>query len=88
MSYKVGIKGQIVIEKHIRERLGVQPGWQALQTLVDDHIEIYFVPPEHNRSLAGSLAKHIKGTLPTNEAFRKAKASAWAKNSKDQESHS
>jgi AbrB family looped-hinge helix DNA binding protein len=85
MSYKVGTKGQIVIEKYIREQLGVQPGWQALQMLVDDHLEIYFVPPEHDRSLAGSLAKHIKGSLPTNEALRKARANAWAKAGKERE---
>lgn len=85
MSHKVGTKGQIVIEKHIREQLGVQPGWQVLQTLVDDHIEIYFAPPEHDRSLAGSLAKHIKNTAPTEEALRKAKDSAWVKASKHQE---
>jgi AbrB family looped-hinge helix DNA binding protein len=85
MSHKVGTKGQIVIEKHIREQLGVQPGWQALQTLVDDHIEIYFVPPEHHRSLGGNLAKYIKDRAPTDEALRKAKMKAWAKASKNQE---
>jgi hypothetical protein len=26
-----------------------------VQRLVDDHVEIYFVPPEHNRSLLGIL---------------------------------
>jgi AbrB family looped-hinge helix DNA binding protein len=87
MNYKVGTKGQIVIEKDIRDKLGVQPGWQALQMLVDDHVEIYFVPPEHNRSLAGSLANHIKGSLPINETLRKAKANAWAKASQEQEKH-
>lgn len=51
MNHKVGQKGQIVIEKRIRDKLGVKPGWQALQLLVGDHVEVYFVPPEHNRSL-------------------------------------
>jgi AbrB family looped-hinge helix DNA binding protein len=58
MAAKVGTKGQVVIEKAIRDRLGIEPGWIALQRLVDDHIEIHFIPPEHNRSLAGCLAPY------------------------------
>jgi AbrB family looped-hinge helix DNA binding protein len=77
MSNTVGVKGQVVIEKALREKLGVKPGWQALQLLVDDHIEIYFVPPEHTTSLAGRLAKYAKGTLATPEDLRKARAKAW-----------
>ena len=42
MANKVGTKGQIVIDKRIRDSLGIEPGWIALQTLVDDHVEIYF----------------------------------------------
>ena len=60
MSYIVGKKGQIVISKEIRDLLGVQPGWTALQKLVDDHVEVYFIPPAHNRSLKGSLSKYLK----------------------------
>ena len=51
MANKVGTKGQVVIDKQIRDRLGIGPGWMALQRLVDDHVEIYFIEPEHNRSL-------------------------------------
>jgi hypothetical protein len=29
MSSKVGTEGQVVIEKRIRDGLGVKPGWQA-----------------------------------------------------------
>jgi bifunctional DNA-binding transcriptional regulator/antitoxin component of YhaV-PrlF toxin-antitoxin module len=49
-----------VIPKEIRDRLGVKPGWQALQLVVGDHLEVYFVPPPHNRSLAGCLAPYLK----------------------------
>ena len=63
MANIVGRKGQVVINKEIRERLGIQPGWLALQRLADDHVEIYFVPPEHNRSLMGSLSKYIEPKL-------------------------
>ena len=48
MRYLVGPKGQVVIAKDIRQQLGVKPGWQTLQRLVDDHLEVYFIPPEHS----------------------------------------
>ena len=59
MAYSVGQKGQVVIAKEIRDRLGIEPGWVSIQTLVGDHVEIYFLPPPHNRSLKGSLSKYI-----------------------------
>ena len=30
MAELIGPEGQVVIEQEIRERLGVEPGWQAL----------------------------------------------------------
>lgn len=79
MAAKVGTKGQMVIAKEIRDRLGVKPGWLALQRLVDDHLEVYFIPPEHNRSLKGVLAPYIHTTLlDTEEAWDKAREAAWA----------
>lgn len=78
MSSTVGTKGQIVISKDIREQLGIQPGWMALQRVVDDHVEIYFVPPEHNLSLKGSLAKHTSIRVPTGEDWSEAREIAWA----------
>lgn len=56
MAHLVGEKGQVVIEKPLRETLGVQPGFVTLQTVVGDHLEIRFFPPEHRRSLRGRLA--------------------------------
>jgi bifunctional DNA-binding transcriptional regulator/antitoxin component of YhaV-PrlF toxin-antitoxin module len=62
MSTIVGTKGQVVIEKRIREDLGVQPGSIALQRRIDDRVEIRFLPPEHNRSLLGILSTEIRGS--------------------------
>lgn len=45
MSTQVGAAGQILIEQEIRDRLGVQPGWEVVQILRDGHLEIYFLPP-------------------------------------------
>lgn len=61
MSSVVGTKGQIVIEKRIRQALGIQAGYVAVQRLVGDHVEIFFFPPEHRRSLRGFLAPFIQG---------------------------
>ncbi len=77
MNHAVGPKGQVVIKKEIRDRLGVKPGWRALQMLAGDHVEIYFVPAPHHRSLAGSLAEHVKRTFPSEAALREAREEAW-----------
>lgn len=69
MAHTIGTKGQVVIEKAIRDRLGVGPGWNAVQRLVDDHVEFRFIPPTHNRSLAGCLRHLIDPAVrtPTDE---------------------
>ena len=77
MRGTVGPKGQIVISKVIRDKLQVKPGWLALQRLVDDHVEVYFLPPDSKRSLKGSLAKHIKVRVAPGKAWREAKRTAW-----------
>jgi len=69
----------VVIAKEIRERLGVEPGWMALQRLVGDHVEVYFVPPEHRKSLKGSLAAHLKVRIPPGEEWDRAREAAWNK---------
>ncbi len=56
----VGAKYQMVIEREARERLGIQPGWEAVQMVVGDCLEVRFLPPEHGRSLAGSLRRYAK----------------------------
>jgi AbrB family looped-hinge helix DNA binding protein len=72
----VGTKGQIVIEKEIREKLGLEPGWLSVQRLVDGHVELYFVPPEHARSLKGILAPHSDRHVRPEE-WDRAREAAW-----------
>lgn len=78
MATKVGTKGQIVIEDPIREALGIEPGYMAVQTLVGDHVEIRFFPPDHQRSLKGVLAKYVRRSAGPEE-WPKLREEAWAK---------
>lgn len=77
MSGIVGSKGQVVIEKSIRDRLGVETGARAVQKLVDDHVEIYFVPSPSVKSLKGILKPHIESSYKTEEELRSAVESIW-----------
>ena len=76
MANKVGPKGQVVISKPTRDRLGILPGWEALETVVGDHVELRFVPPPHDRSLQGSLAGSVR-RVPSSSS--RAREAAWAR---------
>ncbi len=73
----IGKRGQIVIEKSIRDTLGLKPGYIAIQHLVDDHIEVFFYPPEHEKSLRGILAHHVNRSKPMGD-WSQAREEAWA----------
>ena len=77
MAHVVGQKGQVVISKEIRDKLGVEPGWMAVQSVVDGHLEIHFFPPEHNRSLLGCLAAYTDVVVQPGEEWDKAREKAW-----------
>ena len=76
MSTVVGTKGQVTIEKGIRDTLGVQPGWRAIQALDGDQVVIRFRPPQHRRSLLGILGGADVPRLD-GEAFQEAVERAW-----------
>jgi AbrB family looped-hinge helix DNA binding protein len=79
--YKVGTKGQVVIDKRLRDKLGIGPGWIVLQRLVDDHVEFRFLPPEPKDSLYGILAPYTNISISPeewHEAKEKALADAFA----------
>ena len=50
---------------------------------MNDHVKVYFLPPKHNRSLAGSLSSYVTKSLPTAEALPKAREAAWAESIKE-----
>lgn len=55
----VGDNGEVVIDGKLREELGIGPGWFALQKVVDGHLEVEFLPPDHNDSPAGIAAGYV-----------------------------
>lgn len=82
MALIVGSKGQVVISKEIRDQLGVKPGWIALERLAGDHIEVYFIPPEHRESLKASLLPHVKVHIAPGKEWNEARNSAWGEEAK------
>lgn len=59
MPSRVGERGQITVEKAIREELAVYAGDEAVQWVEDGHLVVAFVPGPHRRSLAGRLAGNV-----------------------------
>lgn len=59
MSSRVGERGQVTIEKRIREELGVYAGDEAVQRVEGGRVVIEFVPGPHRRSLAAALRAKV-----------------------------
>lgn len=76
MVTRVGERGQITLEKAIREELGVYPGDGAVQRIEDGRVVIDFVPGPHLRSLAGSLKDAVR-KWPTDESWPALRRAAW-----------
>ena len=77
MSSRVGDRGQITIEKAIREELAIYAGDETVQRVEDGRIVIEVVPGRHRRSSAGSLRNKIART-PQDESWPALRDAAWA----------
>lgn len=51
-------KGQIILPKEIREKLGIKPGMALSVKMVDDHAEIRPLPSDPIEFLTGILKDH------------------------------
>jgi AbrB family looped-hinge helix DNA binding protein len=76
MTSRVGERGQITIEKTIREELEIYAGDETIQRVEDGRIVIEVVPGRHRRSLAGSLRDKV-GRKPTDETWEALREAAW-----------
>lgn len=66
---KLSSKGQIVIPKNIRDKLGLKPKKPVILELVKDHAEIR-PAPDVIRELKGVLKKHPSATQALIEEHR------------------
>ena len=76
MASRVGERGQITIEKAIREELAIYAGDEAVQRIEDGRIVIEVIPGRHRRSMAGSLREKI-GRTPADESWEALRKAAW-----------
>ena len=53
---KASAKGQVVIPKKVRDKLGIVPGSQMVIRVVGDHAELRPLPDDPISSLRGSIA--------------------------------
>jgi AbrB family looped-hinge helix DNA binding protein len=83
MASRVGERGQITIEKGIREELGIYAGDEAVQRVEDGRIVIEIVSGRHRRSLAGSLKEKVS-RRPDDESWEALRQAAWETADPDQ----
>jgi AbrB family looped-hinge helix DNA binding protein len=76
MGSRVGERGQITIEKAIREELAICAGDETVQRVENGRIVIELVPGRHRRSLAGSLRDKV-GREPADETWEALRDAAW-----------
>lgn len=76
MTSRVGERGQITIEKAIREELAIYAGDETVQRIEDGRIVIEVIPGRHRRSLAGSLQAKVRRT-PADESWETLRTAAW-----------
>jgi len=72
----VGERGQITIEKAIREQLGVHAGDEAIQHVEDGRLVVEFLPAAHRRSLLGVLKGEVT-RWPEDDDPSRLREAAW-----------
>ena len=76
MTTRVGERGQITIQKAIREELAIYAGDETVQRVEDGRIVIEVIPGRHRRSLAGTL-RDKTGTTPSDESWEALRKATW-----------
>jgi AbrB family looped-hinge helix DNA binding protein len=76
MTSRVGERGQITIERSIREELAIYAGDETVQRVEDGRIVIEVIPGRHRRSLAGALRGKVRRT-PADESWSAIRDAAW-----------
>lgn len=76
MASRVGERGQITIEKAIREELSIYAGDETIQRVEEGRIVIDVVPGRHRRSLAGTLRDKV-GRTPEDEDWESLRDASW-----------
>src|SRR5688500_6094735 len=82
VTSRVGERGQITIEKSIREQLMIYAGDETVQRIEDGRIVIEMIPGRHRRSLAGVLSGKT-GRTPPDESWEALRDAAWETPSPD-----
>ncbi len=77
---KASSKGQVVIPKEVREKLGITPGKRILFRVVDNHAEITPLPDDP--------IKEMRGILKGGKSMAKALLRERQKDNKIDEKHS
>lgn len=72
---RVGERGQITIDKAIREELGICAGDEAVQRIEDGRIIVEVVPGRHRRSLFGVVGDLAQ--RPADESWDAIRDAAW-----------
>ena len=86
MISKVGERGQITIDKSIRDELGIKPKDIAVQEVVDGRVVIHFLPAPHRRSLRGILKSKPRRPMNTRRQIEQAAGEAVAEEFRHRES--
>lgn len=83
MTNKVGDRFQITIDKAIREKLGVQPGDQAVEWIEDGRLVIAFLPRPHQESMLGILKRYSDRPIEPITDWQAVKERAWEARSRE-----